>query len=88
MQLFLEKHRRAVMQTITVLFWFALYVYVPYQTPYLTLLGVASSFIGIILGAYGFSQMIIRIPLGIGADRKGRCLFSFLLGGKRIYRPK
>lgn len=80
MQLFLEKHRRAVMQTITVLFWFALYVYVPYQTPYLTLLGVASSFIGIILGAYGFSQMIIRIPLGIGADRKGRHKPFIILG--------
>lgn len=80
MQLFLEKHKRAVMQMITVLFWFALYVYVPYQTPYLTLLGVASSFIGIILGAYGFSQMIIRIPLGIGADRKGRHKPFIILG--------
>lgn len=80
MQLFLEKHKRAVMQMITVLFWFALYVYVPYQTPYLTLLGVASSFIGMILGAYGFSQMIIRIPLGIGADRKGRHKPFIILG--------
>lgn len=80
MQMFLEKHKRAVMQMITVLFWFALYVYVPYQTPYLTLLGVASSFIGIILGAYGFSQMIIRIPLGIGADRKGRHKPFIILG--------
>lgn len=80
MQLFLEKHKRAVMQMITVLFWFALYVYVSYQTPYLTLLGVASSFIGIILGAYGFSQMIIRIPLGIGADRKGRHKPFIILG--------
>ena len=67
-----QKGRRAVMLLITVLFWFALYVYVPYQTPYLSMLGVASSFIGVILGAYGFSQMLIRIPLGIGADRKGR----------------
>ena len=74
-----QKGRRAVMLLITVLFWFALYVYVPYQTPYLSMLGVASSFIGVILGAYGFSQMLIRIPLGIGAgsQRAAQAVYRF-----------
>ncbi len=74
-----QKGRRAVMLLITVLFWFALYVYVPYQTPYLSMLGVASSFIGVILGAYGFSQMLIRIPLGIGggSQRAAQAVYRF-----------
>lgn len=53
---------------ITILFWFAQYVYVPYQTPFLAAINVASSFIGIVVGAYGFSQMLLRIPLGMLAD--------------------
>ena len=53
---------------IIILFWFAQYVYVPYQTPFLTAINVAAGFIGIVVGAYGFSQMLLRIPLGILAD--------------------
>lgn len=53
---------------IIILFWFAQYVYVPYQTPFLTAINVAADFIGIVVGAYGFSQMLLRIPLGMLAD--------------------
>ena len=53
---------------IIILFWFAQYVYVPYQTPFLTAINVAAGFIGIVVGAYGFSQMLLRIPLGMLAD--------------------
>lgn len=42
----------------------------PYQTPYLTSLGITATVIGIILGAYGMSQMIIRVPLGLMSDRR------------------
>jgi len=64
--------RQKVLLVITALFWFSLYVYIPYQTPYLKALGISSAFIGVILGAYGATQMIVRIPLGVYADRKSR----------------
>lgn len=56
---------------IVTLFWFAQYIYIPYQATYLSSIGVASSYVGIIVGAYGFSQLILRMPVGLMADRKG-----------------
>lgn len=57
---------------IVVLFWFAQYVYIPYQTTYLTAIGTAGNMVGIVVGAYGISQLILRLPVGICADRIGR----------------
>lgn len=57
---------------IVALFWFAQYVYIPQQTPYLTLAGLNAGFIGTIVGAYGISQMLLRIPVGVMADLAGR----------------
>lgn len=57
---------------IVSLFWFAQYVYIPYQTTYLTEVGVAGSVVGIVVGAYGISQLILRLPVGICADRVGK----------------
>lgn len=54
--------------TIIVLFWFAQYVYIPYQTPFLTAINVASNLIGLVVGAYGLSQLLLRIPIGMLAD--------------------
>ncbi len=51
-------------------FWFSQYVYIPYHTPYLLSLGAASSFVGIIVGSYGFAQVLLRVPVGILADRR------------------
>lgn len=67
-----KKNQEILFLTIVTLFWFAQYVYIPYQTPYLTSLGVSSKFIGIIVGAYGISQMLLRLPVGILADKAGR----------------
>lgn len=65
---------------ITVLFWFAQYVYVPFQTPYLLTMQVSSSMIGIIIGIYGFSQMALRMPIGIMADKNGRHKLFIIVG--------
>lgn len=51
-------------------FWFAQFVYIPYHTPYLLSLGAVSSFVGIIVGSYGFAQVLFRIPVGIFADKR------------------
>ncbi len=72
--------QKKILLIIVTLFWFAQYVYIPYQTPYLSSTGVLASYIGIIVGAYGFSQMILRIPVGILADRKGNHKPFILIG--------
>ena len=64
-----------------VLFWFAQYVYIPYQTPYLTGLGLSAGFVGIIVGTYGIAQMVLRLPVGLMADHVGRHKSFILLGG-------
>jgi len=64
----------------TFLFWFTLYTYVPTMTPYMTDLGISYSMIGLIGGAYGLSQMILRVPLGIASDRLGKRKIFILLG--------
>ncbi|MBE5779869.1 MAG: MFS transporter [Clostridiales bacterium] len=65
---------------ITVLLWFSLYVYTPYLSPHLERLGLGVSTIGVIIGAYGFSQLLLRVPISIGDDRTGRHRLFMLLG--------
>lgn len=75
------------------LFWFAQYIYIPYQTTYLNLLGVSSAFTGMVLGAYGITQLVFRFPIGLCADSIGRhkcfimagTLFSGLASLFRIF---
>jgi MFS family permease len=75
------------------LFWFAQYIYIPYQTTYLTLLGVSSVFTGMVVGAYGITQLVFRFPIGLCADSIGRhkcfimagTLFSGLASLFRIF---
>lgn len=64
----------------TLLFWGSLYVYVPTLAPYAQVLGASLTVIGLILAAYGFTQFALRIPLGLWADRHGRCR-PFIVAG-------
>ena len=66
--------------TITVLFWFSQYVFNPFFSPYLENLEIASTIAGVILGAYALSQLILRVPFGIAADRL-RNHKIFMVGG-------
>jgi len=63
---------------ISILFWFAQYTYVPYVNPTLSALGASAVFMGWVGGAYGVTQLILRVPLGLWADRIGkkRCVVS------------
>ncbi len=66
-----EYHTRAakpVLCAVTSLFWFAQYIYVPFLTPYLFTLSMTGTVVGLIVGAYGVTQLILRIPLGITID--------------------
>ncbi|WP_395547833.1 MULTISPECIES: MFS transporter [unclassified Lacrimispora] len=62
------------------LFWFAQYVYIPYQTTFLTASGASSTFTGMVVGAYGISQLVLRFPIGICADSVGRHKYFIMAG--------
>ena len=64
--------QKKLLLIIVAMFWFAQYVYIPYQTPYLLSIGVATSLAGTVVGAYGLSQLLFRMPVGLMADKKGR----------------
>ena len=53
-------------------FWFSLYAYVPYVTPFADYMGANLRLAGLIAGAYGFTQMVIRFPLGLLSDKLRR----------------
>ncbi|MTK14274.1 MAG: MFS transporter [Clostridiaceae bacterium] len=74
------KTQKKLLLIIVVMFWFSQYVYIPYQTPYLRSIGVVTSFIGIVVGAYGLSQLLLRMPVGIMADIKGQHKFFIIIG--------
>jgi len=70
----------ALFYIVVSFFWFSLYAYVPYVTPYADYLGASMRLMGLIAGAYGFTQMIIRFPLGIFSDRLRRRKIFVQLG--------
>lgn len=55
---------------VTLLYWLTLYIYVPILSPYVESLGVSYMLVGIVLGSYGFMQIVVRLPLGIWSDRR------------------
>jgi len=54
---------------VTLFYWASLYTYIPILSPYLDHMGATYSFAGLVLGSYGFVQIILRLPLGITSDR-------------------
>ncbi|KAB1440540.1 MAG: MFS transporter [Candidatus Galacturonibacter soehngenii] len=67
----LNKAKELSFLIMVVLFWFAQYVYIPFQTTYLTSFNITSNFVGAIIGAYGISQLVFRLPVGVLADKIG-----------------
>jgi MFS family permease len=54
---------------VTLLFWFSMYTCVPILAAYVEYLGASYKIAGLIVGMYGLSQMLLRIPVGIVSDR-------------------
>ena len=71
------------------LFWFSVYTYPSFLTTYATnTLGATKVLAGMIVGSYGLTQMILRIPLGIVSDiLKKRKLFVMIGFGLSINTP-
>lgn len=74
------KHKKSIFSSVMVLFWFSLYAYVPQMTNYAKEMGASYKLIGLIAGAYGFSQTILRIPLGILSDKLNNRKIFILIG--------
>ncbi|MCR2805100.1 MFS transporter [Paenibacillus soyae] len=72
--------RSGLFIAVTLLYWTSMYIYLPTLTPYLNAGGYSLSFIGIVLGSYGFTQMLVRFPLGVLSDRLGKRKPFILLG--------
>jgi len=60
---------KGILFVSAILFWFAQYAYTPYVNPQLMTMGVTATLMGFIGGAYGLTQFILRIPVGIFADK-------------------
>ena len=66
-----RKHSTALFFLVTALYWSSMYVYVPILSVYAENLGASMGLVGAVVGAYGFSQLVLRIPLGVWSDRVG-----------------
>ena len=76
----MKLNKQKILFIAVIFFWFAQYVYIPYQTPYLTMIQTSTSFIGIIIGSYGISQMVLRLPVGLLADYRNKHKMIMLIG--------
>lgn len=74
------KRSRQLLSITIVFFWASEYCHAPYFTPYLQTLGFAAGLIGVMTGMYGFTQMLVRIPLGIVTDVTGCYKKTILMG--------
>jgi predicted MFS family arabinose efflux permease len=72
--------KKSLLCAITLCFWFAQYVYIPFFTPYLLSLGFTATVAGVIVGAYGVMQMLLRVPLGLALDIRNRHRLVISLG--------
>lgn len=63
--------KRFTLALCAAVFWFSLYLYIPYLTPHLLAMGISASLTGVIVAAHAFVQMVTRFPMGIAASRRG-----------------
>lgn len=62
-------NKKTLFSVVTILFFFSLYAYIPQLSSYARELGASYKLIGLIGGAYGFTQTILRVPIGIISDK-------------------
>ena len=64
----------------TFFFWAGLYVYVPVLSVYAKAMGASLAVVGLVVSAYGLTQLLTRIPIGFASDLIGRRK-PFIYGG-------
>lgn len=63
----------------TLFFWGSVHIYLPILSAYAKFVSGSLQAVGLVIGAYGLSQLILRIPLGLWSDRlRRRKPFLFL----------
>jgi predicted MFS family arabinose efflux permease len=75
-----SRRQHLVFVVATVLYWTTMYIYVPILTPFLQDRGLPLGLIGLIVGSYGLTQLVVRFPLGVYSDRMRRRK-PFLIAG-------
>lgn len=58
--------------TGTFLFWLSLYFYVPILPLHAKSLGASLTMVGAVVASYSIAQVLLRIPIGVGADLLGK----------------
>ncbi|MBE5762009.1 MAG: MFS transporter [Clostridiales bacterium] len=74
------KARIGLFYAVVALFWMSVYAYQPILSVYSSQIGASASMVGSILGSYGLTQLILRIPLGIVSDKLGKRKIFVILG--------
>lgn len=75
-----QQKGRRLLEIAVVFFWASEYCHAPYFTPYLTSLQISATLVGVIVSCYGFTQMLVRIPLGMATDTTGAYKTIITLG--------
>lgn len=75
-----QKRRRTLLELVIIFFWASEYCHAPYFTPYLSGLEISAALIGTIVACYGFTQMVVRIPLGMATDATGAYKLVIIAG--------
>ncbi|TJY43078.1 MFS transporter [Cohnella pontilimi] len=79
-----QRTRLMLLSAATILYWASMYIYVPILSPYLESRGLSVGWIGFIIGSYGITQIVVRLPLGLYSDamrRRKPFLIAGLLAG-------
>ncbi len=71
---------KQILFIIMILYWFSLFTYIPFQSTYLSYIGVPNSTIGIIIGIHGLAQVLFRFPLGIFSDYISNSKIFIIIG--------
>ena len=72
--------KKLILLITTCFFWFSLYLYLPFLTPFLISLGVSATLAGIIFGIHSITQLVLRFPIGIKSDQLGKQKPFIILG--------
>ena len=77
----IKRFRVIIYYVVISLFWMSLYVYVPNLSSYSSkVIGATDTMVGSIIGSYGLTQLILRVPLGIISDKLGKRKIFVILG--------
>lgn len=75
-----KRQTASVLFAVAFFFWFSQYAYASYINPVLLESGASATFMGFVGGMYGFVQLVLRIPVGIAADRYNKQKFFVVAG--------